>query len=188
MALETTFQNLLDKFHHLRDALQGLHLTVIEDRPLRNEVLMVERLGDAVEDLRGWLEEGLSAATVALKAVGNPFDGYGARQALACAHDRVLRLEYKFFFDVVSDERMHDLSRFGRQRGREWLGWAKSVREALSQCREPLREVDGVLLSSWQELAERLGSSAVSVQTTNIGQQISAQVPKGEAFLPDGAT
>lgn len=82
MAIEEVFQHLVGTFGTARDAFQGLGLTVIEDRPLRNEVLLVDRLGNLVEDLRGWLAEGLTAAVEAHDAVGHPLDGYRARHAL----------------------------------------------------------------------------------------------------------
>jgi len=66
---------------------------------------------------------------------------------------------------------MDALLRFGRERGGEWLGWSMSVVTAVQGCRGPLRALDETVLRAWQELSERLGSSSVQVQTTNIGQQ-----------------
>jgi hypothetical protein len=174
VGLEATFQTLVARFRAAREAFASLRLTVVEDRPPRDEVLLVDRLGNTVEDLRGWIEEGLASAEDALEAVGHPLDSHRARRALALANERFIRLEYKFFFDGASHEQVEELARFGRRRGREWLGWTGSVVQAIDQCREPLRQVDEVLLLAWQEFSERLGTSAVSVQTTNIGQQISA--------------
>jgi hypothetical protein len=177
VAIEASFRNLIDKFHAAREAFESLRLTAIEDRPLRDEVLLVERLGNAVEDLRGWLEEAAAAAGDAQTAVRHPLDGYSARAALALANERFLRLEYKFFSEHGSYEEINELTAFGRRHGREWLGWTGSVIQAFAQCRTPLREADGALLLCWQELSERLGASTVSVQTTNIGQQITETVP-----------
>jgi hypothetical protein len=183
VAIEVAFQALVGKLGAAREAFESLRLTAVEDRPLRDEVLLVERLGNAVDDLQGWLEEAVAAAGEALQAVRHPLDGYRAREALALAHERFLRLEHKFFSDGVSYEEIDELSRFGRRRGREWLGWTGSVVQALDQCRVPLREVDEALLACWQELSERLGAGSVSVQTTNIGQQIStaALAPRDDA-------
>lgn len=173
MPIEATFQALTAKFEALREAVASLRLTAVEDRPPRNEVLLVERLGDAVEDLGGCLGEAAAAAAGALGAIAHPLDGHRARQALALAHERFIRAEYKLVFGVISAEQLEELARFGRRRGPEWLGWTGSVLQALEQCRAPLRDVDEALLSAWQELSERLGAGSISVQTTNIGQQIS---------------
>ena len=64
MAIEAVFLDLRRKIDALREALQGLALTAIEDRPRSGEVLLVERLGNLVEDLRGWAEEAREAARV----------------------------------------------------------------------------------------------------------------------------
>lgn len=193
MAIEAAFQTLIGKLGAARDAFASLRLTAVEDRPPRDAVLLVERLGNAVDDLQGWLEESAAAAGEAQQAVRHPLDGYRAREGLALAHERFIQLEYKFFFEGISYEEIDELSRFGRRRGREWLGWTGSVIQALDQCRAPLRDVDEALLNCWRELSERLGSSSVSVQTTNIGQQISAaaltagEVPRDARSLPQDA-
>jgi hypothetical protein len=175
MTIEGTFNSLLANFGALREALQSLRLTVVEDRPLGDGVLMMDRMGDAVEDLSGWLEEGSGAALQASKAVVHPVDGQRAIRGLSQAHERFLQLEYQFFFGLASYPQLADLSKLGRSRGREWRAWSSSVREALDQTGRAVSELDHALLTTWQELAERVGTSAVSVQTTNIGQQISGR-------------
>jgi hypothetical protein len=174
MAIEAVFQSLSTAFGAMRDALQSLGLTVIEDRPLHDEVLLVERLGNIVDDLRGWTEEGCASALEAQKAIAHPPDLHHARRALGAANERFIRLEYRFFSEAVTYETINGLRRFGRQRGSEWLGWSTSVMQALDACRAPLRALDDAFLQTWQELCERLAARSVSMQTTNIGQQISA--------------
>jgi hypothetical protein len=184
MAIEAAFQNLVEKFSAAREAFESLRLTAVEDRPPRDEVLLVERLANAVDDLNGWLAEAVAAAGDGQKAVRHPFDGYRAREALARANDRFIRLEHKFFCEGASYEEINELTRFGQRRGREWLGWTRSVIQGLDQCRVPVRELDEAILLCWRELAERLGTRSVSVQTTNIGQQISAAaLASGETQL-----
>jgi hypothetical protein len=181
MAIEAVFAHLTAAFVALRDALQCLGLTVIEDRPPHDEVLLVERLGNLVEDLRGWTEEGCSAAVAAEQAVAHPPDLYRARRALGTANERLIQVEYRFLGEAACHDMIDPLLRFGRQRGREWLGWSKSVVEALDACRAPIRTLDEAFLRAWQEFGERLGARSVSLQTTNIGQQISP--PAGRADL-----
>jgi hypothetical protein len=176
VAIEAVFQNLVDKFRAAREAFECLRLTAVEDRPLHNEILLIERLGNAVEDLQGWLEEGAAAAGNAWHAVRHPLDGYHARAALTLANERFIQVEYKFLCEHLSYEEISELTVFGRRRGREWLGWTGTVIQAFSQCRAPLRDVDAALLLCWQELSERLTAGALSIHTTNIGQQISESV------------
>jgi hypothetical protein len=181
MAIEAAFQHLEATLIAARETFASLRLTVVEDKPLRDEVVLVERLADLIDDLIGWLDEAVAAGADGRAAVCHPLDGYRAREALARANDRFIRLEYKFFAEGVSHEEVSELTQFGRRRGREWLGWARTVVQALEQCRPSVRELDEALLQCWRELAERLGASTVSVQTTNIGQQITA------AALTEGA-
>ena len=169
MAIEATFQDLVAKLGALREVVASLQITVIEDRPLNGGVLLVERLGDATDDLRGLVEEALAAAVEATTAVGNPLDSYRARNSLANANRQFLSLEYKLMLEQLSSDHLNELRKLGRNHGREWHGWACSVIDALTQCRGPVRDVDDALLSSWQDLSERLGSGGVSVQTTSIG-------------------
>ena len=187
MAVETTFQDLVTRVRALRDAMASLQITAIEDRPLNGGVLLVERIGNTADDLRGLAEEALEAAAEALRAVGNPLDAYGARNALAEANRRFIRLEYKFLADEISREQLNELTKFGRGHGNEWRGWIGSVLHALTQCRGPVHDVDEALLLAWQDLSERIGSGGVSVRTTNIGQ-ISAPPgrtsQRGEAYKP----
>jgi hypothetical protein len=170
VAVETTFQDLVTRVRALRDAMASLQITAVEDRPLSGGVLLVERIGNTVDDLRGLAEEALEAAAEALRAVGHPLDEYGARNALAEANRRFICLEYKFLADEISCEQLNELTKFGRGHGHEWRGWIGSVLHALTQCRGPVHDVDNALLLAWQDLSERIGAGGVSVRTTNIGQ------------------
>jgi hypothetical protein len=174
MAIEAVFLRLVTASEALHDALHSLGLTVIEDRPRYDAVLLVERLGDLVDDLRGLSLEGLVAAKEAQQAVAHPFDWYRARCALGEANERFIRLKHRFVDEAASHEAIDGLMRFGRERGYQWLAWSRSVVLALHGCRAPLRVLDASSLEAWQELSERLGMRSVSVQTTSIGQQFGA--------------
>jgi hypothetical protein len=173
MAIEAAFTQLVTHFTAVRDALQSLSLTVIEDRPPQGELMLVERLGNLVEDLRGWTEEGYAAAVQARQAASHPPDLHRARHALGVSNERFISLEYRFYGEAVAHHMIGELLRLGSRRGPEWPGWCKSAVQSLDACRAPLRTLDESFLQTWQELAERLSSRSVSVQTTNIGQQIS---------------
>jgi hypothetical protein len=181
MATEAIFLQLTSAYDALCDALQSLSLTVIEDRPPHDEVLLVERLGDVVEDLRGWAEEGRAFAAQAREAIAHPTELQRAREALGQAHARQIQLEHRFFGSAVSYETIDGLLRFARQRGREWASWSGGVVQALDACPAPIRTLDEALLQAWRELGERLGARSVSLQLTSIGQQISAAAARKAA-------
>jgi hypothetical protein len=76
----------------------------------------------------------------------------------------------RFASELVSYERLADLSGLGRERRGEWLAWTGSVKQAIEDCRYPLDQAADALFACWQEIAERAGTSSVSVRTTNVGQ------------------
>lgn len=172
MALEATFVQLGVRLQALREALVSLRTTVIEDKPRQDEVVLVSLLGDAADDLLGWLEGALVAAGEAQQAVIYPTDLDRTRRALTACQERFQHLNRRFASELGAYERLTELSRLGRLRGGEWRGWVASVKAALDDCQPLLFKVEDAFLSCWQELAERLGMNSISVQATNIGQQL----------------
>ena len=66
--------------------------------------------------------------------------------------------------------------------------WAGSVKHGLEQCRQPIDAVGKALAACWQEIAERIGTTSISVQATNIGQQITTDASGSRAFEGEGVT
>jgi hypothetical protein len=188
MALERVFQELSDRLRRLRDNLLGLQLTIREDLPPQGSVALVDQFGDAVDDCLGWLEESLLAAEEAHRAVEPPLDLDQVRRALANCQERFHRVEQRFVSDLVSYEKLKDLTSFGRSRRGEWPGWVKSVRHGIEECRQPMDEASKALLACWQEIAERVGMTSVSVRATNIGQQITVPELTGKDLVREGLT
>jgi hypothetical protein len=183
MTIEATFNSLLGHHRTLREALQNLRLTIVEDRPRGDSVVILERMSDAIDDLNGWLEESHAAVGRGAKAVSYPIDGPRAIAGLSDASARFEQLHDQFFFGLAGYRQMTDLAGLCQSRGREWRAWSDGVKEAIDQTSLAIREIQRALLSSWQELAERMSASSVSVQTTNIGQQISTANETVEARL-----
>jgi hypothetical protein len=167
--------------------LRGVRLTVVEDKPQRGDVVLVDRLGNAIEDLLGWAEEAVSAAIEAEQAVAHPLDTHRARQSLTLCQERFAHLAREHL-DLTSYERMAELMRFGRGRRGEWQAWTRSVRQALEECQPPLEDVNRALFRCWQEIAERLQTSSVSIHNTTIGQQISASELADKDWPREGIT
>lgn len=142
------------------------------------DAVLVERLEDGVQDLLAALAEARRAVT---KAVG-PRDRTATLEVagaeLATAHERVLEATRRLDL-LLAHETIVDLLELGTSRGGGWLPWAEEVRGALDGCRGPLHDVHRSLLECWQEIAER-GPGSVSVQATNIGQQVT--VPSELAY------
>ncbi len=174
MALEKTFREFSMQLRRLRDRLQELRVTVVEDKPSKNDAVIVDRFEYAVEDLLGSVEEMVAKARQAQQAAGYPVDMEQARQALTQCQEQFHRLEQNFSGNLVSYERMKDLTGFGSERRGEWPSWVTSVKQGIEQCRQPMEDARKGMAECWQEIAEKMGTTSISVRTTTVGQKIMA--------------
>jgi hypothetical protein len=188
MALEKTFRELPAQLRRLGDRLQELEVTVVEDRPAANGAAIVDSFEYAVDDLRGWVEEALQAAEEAEQAVGHPVDIGRARHALTICQERFHRIEKGFAANLVSYDCMKDLAGFSSERRGEFPSWATSVKQGVEHCMQPLEDAGKALAECWQEIAERVGMTSVSVQATNIGQKIVTKAAEGARLVGEGVT
>ena len=174
MALESSFRDLADHLRKLHDMLLALRLTVVEDKPLKGEAALVDHLEDTILDLMGVLDECQKSAAAGRKAVGHPVDLDRARRALAACQDQFHGIEAQYAERLASYEKIKDLAGLARDRRGEWVPWAGSVKSGVERCREPLDGASKAMAACWQEIAERVGMTSVSVRTSNIGQKIVA--------------
>jgi hypothetical protein len=186
VALEEHFADLVKAWRQLNETVQALRITAVEDQPAEGAVLLIERCADAAEDLLGWSALGLSAGADAQQGIGVIPNVSRARHSLKNSQQHFGKLDDQFFV-FASYECVSDLVRFGRRRRGEWLAWVHSMREAISRCREPIQQVRDALVSCWDGLTEHSGTS-VSVQSTNIGQQISTAGTELNEATRDGLT
>jgi hypothetical protein len=175
VALESIFRDLADQLRKLHDMLLALRLTVVEDKPLKGEVALVDHLEDTILDLMGSLDESMKSAGAAQKAVGHPVDLDRARRALAGCQEQLHKIETQYVERLASYEKIKDLAAVARDRRGEWVPWAGSVKNGIERCREPLDGARKALADCWQEIAERAGTTQISVRTSNIGQKIIAK-------------
>jgi len=188
MALEATFRDLSRQLRMLYDMLLALRLTVGEDKPLKGEASLVDQLEDTILDVMGALDECLKTAVVAQKSVGHPLDLDRARRALTACQDQFHRMERQYCDSLASYEKLKDLASLGRDRRGEWLAWAGSVKDGVEQCRQPLDGARKALACCWQEIAERVGTSSVSVRTSNIGQKFVTKTAAPDDVRVEGLT
>lgn len=186
MPLEATFQELCTQLRKLRDTLIAVRLTVVEDKPVKGEAALVDHLGDTILDLLGSLDEALKAARAAQKAVATTPDLNASRRALALCQERFHRIERQFAAELISYEKLRDLARLGSERRGEWLPWSNSAKDGIERCRQPLDGASKALAACWQEIAERVGMTSVSVQATNIGQKIMSKDTRDLDLISEG--
>jgi hypothetical protein len=175
--------------HHLRtlqEALEALGTTVDEDKPARDDVVVAARLSDNLLAVRGLLEEALAAADDVRQGIAFPLDGDRARRALTACQQKFQHFAHAFSFDLASWDRLDDLTSVGRERGRAWLDWVGVVKQGLEQSRILSAEVENALFRCWQELAERIATTSISIRNTSIGQQVSAAELEDHAMTREG--
>lgn len=166
--MERALEDLWGRLHELREAVLGLRLTVVEDRPRHDGTLFTDRLTDVAEELAAGLEEAIAAVGGALE---HPSDVGAVRGALGLAHSRVVRTAKAFWEALGPADRRLELVRLGR-RGAEWRAWAGQVLDAAGRCPEPLAAADDALRRAWSEAVERALAPQVAVHATAIGQQV----------------
>jgi hypothetical protein len=190
VSLRTEFQSLGAQLERLYEVFSDLR-RLLDDHPSQGDkVLLVDAFGDVVDDLLGWLEESLQAYAPLLPAEPrkgeHDFDLNRARQVLVVCQDQFNRQLHRFSFDLVSYEKIAQLLQLGRERGGEWQTWAKGIKLELESCQQHLYFTNQALFRCWQEIAEGIGVTSVSVRATNIGQQIT--VPQKQELTAEGMT
>jgi hypothetical protein len=170
MTLEGNFKDLATKWERLVEELEhGLLWSVTETKPDEDHAL-ANHYVDAATDLIAVAREGLAASQMAA----------GEIQSLGQAGKSLLRCQEQYnsvveLFDskMASYSRIRRIRRFGSEKRDAWRDWAAHVCTAVDRCRPPIDELNRTMFKCWQEVADRVGMSSVSVQSTNIGQQIS---------------
>jgi hypothetical protein len=187
MALAATFRTLTVQIRKLCDTLSAVLLTV-GDKPTDRGAALADGLENTLLDMLGLAEDARRAARAADKAVSSRMDVDRARQALSRCQESFHRMEQQFLNRLVSYEKLKDLACLGRERGGEWKPWAASMKDAIEQARQPIEESSKAIAACWQELAERIVTTSVSVSTTNIGQQITSAAAKTRDLNREGVS
>ena len=171
MALETAFRELHAQLKKLKETLDPLRC-LLPDDPFNLEVALVQHLRESVDGVSGWIDECLQQSQVAQQGVGQPADLNRARRALTLCQASFHEVECAFSHELLSYEKLRDVASLGARRKGVWRIWSHNVRRDLDVCRHELDTTRKALIACWQELAEHAGTTNVSVQATNIGQQI----------------
>ncbi len=166
------FQSAVQQCDRFCTVVDELRMTVVEDRPLRNIVKLVEHVGDIVEDLLGASREMHEAAKDAQCAIDHPMDIEQARRALARCQATFNKVVEQFFCELASYEVLDEIIALGRARRGEWQAWAKLIKDMIKPAQQTLFAANNALFECWQELSERADRQAITVQTTSVGQHI----------------
>jgi hypothetical protein len=177
MGLEAALERLGTHLLALHESCAQLRTTVWEDKPLQDDVVLVDLFGNTVDDLLGLIEEALAAARDTQRIAGASAALQQAGRMLMLCHDRHNHVSHRYTAELRCYERIRELRRFGRRRGGEWRAWSRSVKAALDSCQQPLFDVDDALLCCWRELVTQAGAAAFQVQASSVGQQLTLCTP-----------
>ncbi|MEA2443421.1 MAG: hypothetical protein QOJ12_713 [Thermoleophilales bacterium] len=162
-------EELWDALCALREPLVALNVTVWEDRPRNDEVMLADSLGDTVVEACGWLEGAIGAVR---EARDNAGDAAALSDSLVDCGEQFDRLERTFWSGLASYERLAEVDALGGERS-AWRGWSRGVCSSVADCGAVLHQARAALFGCWRELAGEFGRSLVTVNTTSVGQQIS---------------
>ena len=174
MAMELTFRQLLEQMKRLKEMLDPLRC-LLPDDPLNMEVALVQHLRESVETASGWLDDCLNQSQAAQDNVNRSADLNRLRRALTRCQASFDEAERTFSAELLSYEKVREIASLGARRRGIWLIWSHNVKKDLDVCRYELDRARKALTACWRELAEHAGTTNISVQTTNVGQQITAR-------------
>jgi hypothetical protein len=173
MTLEASFVELDKKLEHLEQKMDYLLWAVVQGQPEAGPGhTLADRYDAAASDFMGGVKEAREAAAAGRKAAKNPLALSEARQALITCQAQFNQLLSRFYGDLFTFDRIDALNELADERKNEWAKWVYGVKDAMSQCPQPLDNVGQALFRCWQDLTERVGLQSVSAQAVSIGPQI----------------
>ncbi|MDP9442536.1 MAG: hypothetical protein M3P34_10265 [Actinomycetota bacterium] len=184
MALREALTTLATELHVLEDSVRGLRATILEDAPEPSHAAVVG-LGYPIQDLVGHLAEATAAVHDGLVAFTSRREVDAALNAVATCQEQVNLAARQLYGELLAYDRLVELSKLSHERGGAWRSWLRPVRRGLEDCETRVHDLNDALLACWREIGERVGTTSVSVQATNIGQQVT--VPGGE-LVNEGLT
>jgi hypothetical protein len=168
MALRKTLAMLRVQLDEALSVVSELQVTV-KDEP-SNGSAVTDPFAYGADDIHGLLSEARATVDAVLRTEQS---SDLERTAAALGTGNELCLDVAERLDgLLAFDRLAALRRYGRERNGPWRAWTASVQEALEACRAPLAALQRTLLEAWQEMADRAVTTSVSVQTTNVGQQL----------------
>jgi hypothetical protein len=187
MALETTFRELFSQLKNLKGTLEALRC-LLPDDPQNVEVALVQHRRESVDSASGWLDNCLVKCQAAQAVLSQPGDMNRLRQALTSCQTSFDAAERTCSVELLSYEKLREVVKLGVRRKGIWLIWSQNARRDLDSCRYELDLTRKALTACWQELAELAGTTNISVQATNVGQQIVARRSELGDFEVEGVT
>ncbi len=171
----------------LRETLEALRC-LLPDDPLNMEVALVQHLRESVDSVSGWLDGCLEQCRTAQAALDQPADLNRSRRALTLCQTSFDEMDRTCTAELLAYDKLREVVKLGTRRKGVWLIWSQNVKRDLDGCRYELDLTRRALTACWQELAEHAGTTNISVQATNVGQQITARASELGQLEVEGVT
>jgi len=184
MAIETTFEALQRQLEQLKAEFSELRVNAEDFYPASGACQSqnghksdeppppVVSLADKAADLEGEAQEGLLAANKGAQAVRHPRNLVEALMALGTVQRSLNKILRQYLVEVAAYDALQTLVQMGRELGDGWPRWSELIKAVINDCRDHLVQAFQALAACWLELADKSAANSVSVQATNIGQQI----------------
>lgn len=174
MSLETALQSLHTRLGELQTVLSEVTPFITD---VRVPVPLVDDLDNGIAELTGTAEEAAASVNEAMRVTQPDGSLDAVVTALGQAQAALNRCTAAYVGLFVPEIPEHaslieKLLGRGQKYGRQWLDWSTVVHRSIGLCAAPLHACAQALGECWHELAVRLARQSVSVQATNIGQQI----------------
>jgi hypothetical protein len=151
MALETSRQRLVRNLREACEQLAGLE-TIVGDHPSDHPPALVERLGEALLDAHGRVEDALEAAARLASGEGGPRLAEAARATLPVIFQAVHRAIFDCLLNLAEPGNGAELARIARLRGGEWAAWVGVIRPSLAQCVRLLEAAHASMGDCWCDI------------------------------------
>jgi hypothetical protein len=181
MALEPALDTLQRTLGRLQECVSDLQVTLAEDWPDPDAPKLVDDWETLVTDLASLLDEAVGAAGQAHRFVQSSQSLDEAARSLQRVHELLNRFTARYIDELANHDHLARLLAMGNERGLGWREWCHVVKAAIGGCALPLHHVSSAALACWSEFADRIARQSVSVQATNIGQQITVRENELEA-------
>jgi hypothetical protein len=146
------------------DALwSATHMQVVKNHSF------ARRYVDRITELEGKVASALKSCEKCRRRRTTAAD---ACRTFAVCQQHYNSLIARYVGQFMQFEAVQRLRRFGRQGHGNWRPWADNVEKALIRLRTPLLALGRALTKCWQEVADRVGESTVSVRAMNVGQEV----------------
>jgi hypothetical protein len=189
MAIETAFENLQRRLEKLKEEVGELRVNAEDFYPpsqtgqgknghaVGQPPPPVVALADRATDLEGEIEAALQATKKAVRAVRHPRNLPEVQRAMTAIQQSLNRALRQQLVEVAAFAPVQSLMQMAREKGDGWPKWTELIKSVMDGCRDHLLQAFEALAECWQELAEKLSANSVLIQSTNIGQHITAPEP-----------